>query len=390
MGENNLSMAVTASTTSDDLLAKINKHTKRDFSSDEVFIFEGVISDDSLDSFKTRMDPETTLRNYAQDLQSGVSLLDGHDTSKEPFGRSFDSEIRQSGDLTQVVARFYILRDGNSNGRSTNDIIRNIEGGIVRDMSVGFAAGIDDYICSIDGKPMMMSPYFPGDRTEDGQEAFYWIKNAHLREVSTVYKGSNANAFIEKARQMISDGQMDENRISVLQEGLGTRFDELDKSFFNAIKKNKRGVDDASMKIADIKKAVEDGDITLSALKSLVSQLDKDNGGDDDEKKEQGRMVRSVFGDNVSEDFLKTLKSEAANGRAYKEDLIDSTVKARAAVQGDGFNAETYKKMLDRADLDFIKEERNSYETMKATKFTSGRQAGGNDEDDDDDVYKIR
>ncbi|BBM18342.1 hypothetical protein G15_2007 [Enterococcus avium] len=391
MGENNFAMSVHATDIDDEILSKINRHTRRSFGVDELFVFEGVISDDSLDSFKTRMDPVTTLKNYAADLTKGVSLLDGHNTEKEPFGRSFDSHIRNKDDLTQVVAQFYILRDSNSNGRSTNDIIKNIEGGIIRDMSVGFMAGIDDYICSIDGKPMTMSPYFPGDRTEDGQEAFYWVKNGHLREVSTVYKGSNSNAYIEKARQMIDEGKMDENRIAVLQEGLGTRFDELDKPFFNALKNNKRGVENFKMKISDVKKAIEDGEITLAALKNLVNQLDKENGGDDEEKQKQGRMVRSVFGDNVTEDKLKALKNEAKNGRKYKEDLVENVVNARVAVQGDDFNAENYKKMLERADIEFIKEELTSYERMKAGKYTGGRQIDNSQDGNDTvDVVTIR
>ncbi|MDT2759277.1 hypothetical protein [Enterococcus xiangfangensis] len=392
MGENNFAMSVQAASIDETMLAKINKHTRRSFNAEELFVFEGTISDDSLDSFDTRMDPETTLKNYADDLTRGISLMSGHATDKEPFGRSFDSSVRENGELTQVIGHFYMLRDSTSNGQSTNDIIRNIEGGIIRDMSVGFMAGVEDYVCSADGKTMMMSPYFPGDRMENGEKVFYWIKNAHLREVSTVYKGSNPNAYIEKARQIVSDGLMDENRIAVLQQGLGTRFDELDKSFFDAFKNNKRGVEDSKMKIADVKKAVEDGEITLAALKNLVNQLDKESGGDDEEKQKQGRMVRAIFGDNVTEDLLKTLKTEAEDGRKYKDDLVEGAIKARVAVQGEDFNAEGYKNMLERADVEFIKEERSTYEKLKAGKYTSGRQIGSQSEDskDEDEVVTIR
>lgn len=227
---------------------------------------------------------------------------------------------------------------------------------------------------------------------ENGEKVFYWIKNAHLREVSTVYRGSNPNAYIEKARQIVSDGLMDENRIAVLQQGLGTRFDELDKSFFDAFKNNKRGVEDSKMKIADVKKAVEDGEITLAALKNLVNQLDKESGGDDEEKQKQGRMVRAIFGNNVTEDLLKTLKTEAEDGRKYKDDLVEGAIKARVAVQGEDFNAEGYKNMLERADVEFIKEERSTYEKLKAGKYTSGRQIGSQSEDgkDEDEVVTIR
>lgn len=372
----------------DDQLTKVNKFTQRELKSEDVFIFEGVVSDDSLDSFKTRMDPGTTLVNYAEDLKKGVPLMAGHDTTKLPFGRSFDSEVRKKDDLTQVVGKFYMPRDTSSNGVRSNDMIRNIEAGLLRDMSVGFMAKPNDYVCSADDKPLGESRYFPGDPLDDGTEAYYWIKNGHLREVSAVYKASNGNAFIDKARQL----DMDENRIKVLENGLGTRaFGALDKSFFDTKKRKEGG--NSSMTIAEIKKAVEDGDITLSALKSLVSQLDKDNGGDDDKKKETGRMVRSLFTDeDLSKDFFEGLKAEAEAGRAYKSDLIDEAVKARAAVQGDGFNKEHFEDMLKRSDVAYIKEERDSYSKMKSDKFTSGRQVGGNGGSDgeDDAAIEIR
>lgn len=380
MGENNFAMSVHAAAIDDSLLEKINKHTRRTFEANELFVFEGVISDDSLDTFDTRMDPETTLRNYAQDLLSGVSMIDWHDTSREPYARSFDSEIRHNGDLTEVLGRFYVLRNSNSNGRSTNDIIRNIEGGITRDLSVGFSAGIDDYICSVDGKPMMDSPYFPGDRTEDGQNVFYWIKNAHLREVSTVYKGSNHNAYIQKARQMVNDGFMDESRLAVLQQGLGTRFDELDKPFFDALKKQKRkGVE--QMDINEIRAAIKDGKLNITDLRKVM---------EDNQvrfESQEDVAIRNELGeDNANVESIKRMKAEAEAGRQYKTDLIDAAVASRVAVQGEEFNAESYKKMLARADIEFIKEERESYDKLKASKFSSGRQVGNTNEEDDEIV----
>jgi hypothetical protein len=382
MTENSFPMSVHATDIDDELLSKINKHTRRTFNANELFAFEGVISDDSLDTFDTRMDPETTLRNYAADLLSGVSMIDWHDTNREPYARSFDSSIYQDGELTKVSGSFYMLRDSNSNGRSTNDIIRNIEGGITRDLSVGFSAGIEDYICSVDGKSMMMSPYFPGDRTEEGQKVFYWIKNAHLREVSTVYKGSNHNAYIQKARQMVDDGLMDENRIAVLQEGLGTRFDELDKPFFDALKRQKtKGVKQVDIK--EIRSAITVGKLAVTDLRKVM---------EDHEirfESQEDVAIRNALGEgNASVEAINRMKQEAEAGRKYKEDLIDSAVKARVAVQGEDFNAESYKSMLTRADLEFIKEERESYEKMKSKKFSSGRQIGS--EEKDDEVMVLR
>lgn len=390
-------MEVSPSEVTEEELAKINRHTRKDLSADDVFIFDGVVSDDSLDSFKTRMDPQTTLANYADDLLRGVSLMSGHDTEKEPYGRSFDSILQKRSGLTEVIGKFYMLRDSSANGSSTNDLIRNIEGGITRDMSVGFMAGIDDYICSIDGKTLADSKYFPGDRTEDGKEAFYWIKNGHLREVSTVYKGSNGNAFIQKARQFANKHKLGQSRLAMLQQGLGTRYDELDKSIFgirvnedgstgsNNTDDNQQGGKENMITIDDVREAVENEDITIDELKDLIAELEDDEEKDDEEKDDDSdryaKMVKRVFGDNVTEKTLRRVKEEAEAGRSYKKDLIQRAVKSRASVQGKVFNKAHYKKMLQRSDVEAIREEAESYEKMKGSKFQAGRSTGDGSDD---------
>jgi phage head maturation protease len=375
-------MQVESGSVTEDVLAKINKHTRKALTAEEVFVFSGVVSDDTKDSYDTRMDPETTLRNYADDLASGVPLMSGHDTSKQPFGRSFDSEYNGKG----VTGHFYLLRNCSANGQATNDIIRNIEGGIIRDMSVGFAAKPENYICSVDGRTIRESRYYPGDKTEDGEEVFYWIKNARLREVSTVYKGSNGNAYIEKVREAVDSGQMDEKQLNSLEERFQTRFDSDEKPFYFA-KKQERGAE--KMTIDEVKKAVSAGDITLAELKRLVDMLDKDKGGDDAAKKETGRMVRALFTENdINEDFLKALKANAEAGRAYKEDLISEAVKNRVAIQGDGFDAEQYRGFLANADLGYIKSESKTWADLKQGKYTAGRQTEA-EKDSEKHAYKI-
>lgn len=394
-------MEVSPSDVTDEELAKINEHTRKDLSADDVFIFDGVVSDDSLDSFKTRMDPQTTLSNYADDLTRGVSLMSGHDTEKEPYGRSFDSVLQKRNGLTEVIGKFYMLRDSSANGSSTNDLIRNIEGGITRDMSVGFMAGIDDYICSIDGKTLDKSKYFPGDRTKDGKEAFYWIKNGHLREVSTVYKGSNGNAFIQKARQFADKHKLGQSRLAMLQQGLGTRYDELDKSIFgirvnedgsSSDNDNQGGNEDMEITIEDVREAVENEDITIEELEELIAELkdddddddDNDSGDNDDDNDRLAKAVKRVFGDKVSEKTLRRVKAEAEDGRSYKKEVVSRAVKARAAVQGKGFNKAHYKEMLRRSDAATVREEAESYEKMKSGKFQSGRSAASKDDDVDE------
>ncbi|USK77825.1 hypothetical protein [Peribacillus frigoritolerans] len=203
-----LPIRVATETISEDTLGLINRHALEPVKMEDIFTFSGNCSNDRLDSYLTKMDPVTTLRNYAEDLKGGVSLLSGHDVSKSPYGRSYDGELL-TGDVdnenNSVRGHWYILKDTTVNGENTNDTIRQIKAGILRDMSVGFGGNTLWYRCSSCGRDVMDwdCNHFPGLEDENGRMSFAWVMEARLAEVSTVYKGATPGAFIDKARQYV-------------------------------------------------------------------------------------------------------------------------------------------------------------------------------------------
>ena len=345
----------------DDDLAKINRHALKPLTRDEVFAFDGICSSDALDSYFTRMDPHSTLRNFAEDLITGTALLDGHDTDKTPYGRSFDSEIIEKDGTTLVRGRWYIVRGLTLNGANTDDTIKAIESGVIRDMSVGFGGNGLWYKCSADGRDIWDTPYYPGDVDEDGNTVFFWIVDARLREVSTVYKGACPDAYIEKAR---ADSEIQYEKIKQLENRYQVRIDDGQGAFSFT----KKGEKERMNLLEQLRQELKENKLERKAVYDVLSE------GNETFRQPDDIALRNALGEDATEQGVKTLKQMAENGRKYKEDLVDEAVKERVAVQGDSFNSENYKSLLNRADIDFIKEEAESYRKMKGDKFTSGRQ----------------
>lgn len=362
----------------DDDLAKINRHALKPLTRDEVFAFDGICSSDALDSYYTRMDPHSTLRNFAEDLIAGTALLDGHDTDKTPYGRSFDSEIIEKDGATLVRGRWYIVRGLTLNGANTDDTIKAIESGVIRDMSVGFGGNGLWYKCSADGRDIWDTPYYPGDIDEDGNTVFFWIVDARLREVSTVYKGACPDAYIEKAR---SDNEIQYEKIKQLENRYQVRIDDGQGAFSFT----KKGEKERMSLLEQLRQELKENKLERKAVYDVLAE------GNELFRQPDDVALRNVLGEDATEQGVKALKDLAENGRKYKEDLVDEAVKERVAVQGDSFNSENYKALLKRADIDFIKEEAESYRKMKGDKFTSGRQTQPTDpmSQDDEEVIEL-
>lgn len=181
---------------------------------DPVF-FRVVASDQSLDSYYTRMS-ENTINNFAEDANRGVSLQQSHNGHESlGLGRSLEGTVTGRKGNKQAEMLFYTVPGLVSGGVSSENLIKGIQAGIYRDVSVGFSP--DFFECSIcGGDPFDWRAkwededacwHWPGldYKNEKGktETAFAWIHNARLNEVSFVYDGANENAgiiAIEKAR----------------------------------------------------------------------------------------------------------------------------------------------------------------------------------------------
>lgn len=355
------------------ILQKINRLTLEPFDSlDDVFLMSGVCSNDRLDAYFTKMDPETTLRNYEQDLRSGVSLLPNHDITQSPFGRSYDGVLENN----EVNAYWYIVRDLTINGEATNDTIRAIQTGIKRDLSVGFGGELW-YKCSSCGRDMWdwECGHFPGLEDENSMRTFAWIMDAHLREVSTVYKGATPGAYINKARQYVEQGELPKSSIMKLENAYNIRLDNGERSFYMPNTKNEKEDEEMPQSarnslLEDIRTAIRENKIEKAVVYDILSEE-----GDPFRQPEDIALRNELGKDHCSIAAIRQLKKEAQQGRRYLADVIDQAVSARVRAQGDSFNADSYRSMLTLSgDIDHIKDEIDSYERLAKEKFVAGRQ----------------
>ncbi|PFP29400.1 hypothetical protein COJ96_10880 [Bacillus sp. AFS073361] len=357
------------------VLEKINRHTLEPLKKEDVFTFSGVCSNDRLDSYMTKMDPVTTLKNYYEDLIRGVPLMDGHDIRKSPYGRSFDAEYQTStetgSDTNAVRGHWYIIPGITVNGVPTNDEIRSIRGGIKKDMSVGFTD--ERYRCSSCGKDLFdwECPHMPGLEDENGRMTFAWVVDARLREVSTVYTGATPGAYIDKARAYFSQGQISQQNIIKLERQYQIRLDDGKRSIFMPKKEG----NELNL-LEQIRAALKDNTVEKARIYEVLQSEGETF------RQPEDIAIRNELGDLAKPEAIRQLKKEAEMGRQYVSDLIDKAVQARVKVQGTEFDSEKYKQMLIRVnDVEFLKEELESYEKLAVEKFVPGRQTKPEDLD---------
>ncbi|MEH7114559.1 hypothetical protein V7124_19665 [Neobacillus niacini] len=366
------------------VMGKINRQTLEPLRQEDVFTFSGICSNDRLDAYYTKMDPETTLKNYVRDLQRGVPLQEGHDIYKSPYGRSYDGEM-QNDEFNSVRGHWYLLRNTMVNGVNTDDEIRLIRAGIKKSMSVGFGESEGErlsYRCSSCERDIFdwECPHIPGLADEQDRMTFSWIVNGTLREVSTVYTGATPGAYIDKARAYVQQGQMSRENILLLERKYQVRLLDEDKRSIFMPSKGGKNMD----LLTQIREALKENKLE----KSKIYEVLQSEG--DPFRQPEDIAIRNELGEQANVEGIKKLKSEAEMGRTYITDLIDEAVKSRVKVQGEHFNAEQYKQMLIRTnDLEFIKGEIESYDKQALERFTPGRQT----QDDDlgaDDMQKER
>lgn len=357
-------MAVqTASGSVEQYMDRINQMSHVQLSAEDVFVYQGIISSDAMDSYYTKMDAETSLRNYANDLKAGTPLMTYHETSQSPIGRSFDSSIDVKEDGKTVVrGLFYIVRHTKINGESTDDLIRQIETGTLTEMSVGFGGINLWYKSSYDGKDIYESRYYPGDKDENGNLVYYYIMDATLREVSLVYKGACPDAVVERIRNDLPNMEDAERQIQKYETRFNVRID----------MPKQRSKEGKRMNIEEITRAVEKGDLQRGELLKAL-KVDAITDGQ--------RSILKELGEDASIETVRLLKEKAEIGERAFNEKLDELVKARVAI-GQEFDQEKYKEQMRSMDVDFIEDQIRLFEDIKKAEFKPGRQTQNqNDED---------
>lgn len=161
-------------------LALINAQALRELSAEEVFTFRLAACDNQIDRDCERF-TEATLEQLSK-IYIGKPVLRDHKWSAETqTARVFDAQVADEGEVKRLVLSCYMVRTA-----STADTIAAIEGGILRECSVGCA--VEHVLCSICGADQRttLCEHWPG-REYDGQLCHFELDGAaDAYEVSLV------------------------------------------------------------------------------------------------------------------------------------------------------------------------------------------------------------
>lgn len=334
---------------------------------DDPFVRSAEISSNRLDAYFTRMDPKTTLRNYAADAAEGVSVLDSHDARKLAVGYSFTGDVREGEDgATIVLSDWYTIRGlafgGNHSYATTDDYIRAVEARLVRKISVGFYGGRQ--ICDICRQSYYSwdCPHIGGVEYEiegeDGQArvvATSTIYDARLGEYSLVFKGATPGAALRKLERELREGRLTREHAAMLESRYRIKLPEPPKSG--------PGVELNRSKDMDFEKLYKDARATATEVVG--------------EEAEPADALRQLATE------VERLRPLADDGRAYRADLIDEALAEGVRANGEDFAEESYRGILERADIATIKRMRDDWKRLGDKRFPGGAGSVPDDETPD-------
>lgn len=212
---------------SDAELSAINAMTMTELKAEDVFTFKATLCDNQIDRDNEAFSAET-LKQLA-DLFLGKPVIKDHTPMADnQLARIYRTEVEETPLVSRLIAYCYMMRTaGNA------DLIREIQGGIKKEGSVGCAIG--SRTCSICGTDLMKSQcrHVPG-QTYKGQPCHAILSDAKdAYEFSLVAVPAQRNAGISKnfdTEQKKADEIRVRSRIAGLRVKIGGNFDEQENA----------------------------------------------------------------------------------------------------------------------------------------------------------------
>ncbi|MGE0131868.1 MAG: hypothetical protein AB7U82_27610 [Blastocatellales bacterium] len=360
----------------------------------EPIFFPVEASNNSLDAYYTKQ-ALSSLRNYAQSAEAGVSFQESHKTHVLGLGASLSGRlIEEPGkDLVRVTADIFTLPGLDE----TRSFIFKLRSGIARDVSIGFYDA--DFICGLCGLDLWDwdCPHIPGvsyqvERRDgkgnvistDEELAYAWVENARLAEISIVYEGATPGCGVLKAGQEAEGGRVTPQiaeRFAVAYRGL--TIPGYQRSWPGHAEKEEKPMSANK----DQRSAPPVIAPALAPEASTPSER-RDNaplttpaaqaGGVTDTTVERSIVETAIHDAGITSSDIRAgltrLGQLAADGRRYRADLIESALAEGVRVFGNDFAKETYRAMFERSELDEIKRVLDGWKGQSASLLPAGRQ----------------
>jgi len=176
------------------LLEDVNRFALRPLAREEFAVFTLDLCNNRIDRHHSRF-PETELETIDR-MTPGRPLMERHDLRGSlPRGTFFRSRLHRAGDTLSVRPDVYVLRT-----QDNADFILNIEGGVYRDTSIGFAFRTPE--CSVCAKDLRTCTHVPG-RSYGDDTCHYLLRDVlEVIEGSVVPSGSQGTRFVAGQRAL--------------------------------------------------------------------------------------------------------------------------------------------------------------------------------------------
>lgn len=214
-------------------LEQLNKFTRRQFTGDEVFIFSVILCDNEIDRDNERFSRKS-LEQLAEKFVGVTGIFDHDPKGGNQTARIFSAEVveeNRENSLGEpyvcVKANAYMVRTD-----SNADLIREIDGGIKKEVSVSCAA--ERHICSVCGTDRRVKAcHHVKGRRYDGKKCFLLLEDiSDAYEWSFVAVPAQVGAGVTKGfeEDVPEDAEVPENAENTNNGESEVSRDELEKS----------------------------------------------------------------------------------------------------------------------------------------------------------------
>lgn len=190
-------------------MALVNAQALTPLHEDQVFLFRIAAADDRVDRDYERFTPET-LRQMAPMYVGKTVIMDHYWSAQNQTARIYAADVEESEGVTRLILRAYMLRT-----ESAEETIAAIEGGILREVSVGCA--IEKILCSICGEEYGQCQHIKG-RDYEGETCHGLLTGARdAYEVSFVAVPAQRGAGVIKRFGVEDDEEFLQKQAQALQ-----------------------------------------------------------------------------------------------------------------------------------------------------------------------------
>ena len=190
-------------------LEKINRLTKTAVKAEDVYVFSVRLCDDQVDRDDERFS-DGCIRQLAALFIGKTGVMDHAWSAEKQVARIFDTQVLTENGVTYLKGWAYMLRGG-----ETDELIRQIEGGIKKEVSIGCA--VRRKLCSICGEEYGTCGHVKGETYGTERCAAVLCEAADAYEFSFVAVPAQKRAGVLQ-KQAGAEEKMDEVSMKRLQK----------------------------------------------------------------------------------------------------------------------------------------------------------------------------